>query len=62
MSHKGGNSRSLIMYLIPDLVYLMRLREFPGLVKNREKVYKTNYIYLNNYIRQVRSKGLVQEV
>ena len=38
MSHKGGNSRSLMMNLIPDLVYLMRLREFPGLVKNREKV------------------------
>ena len=28
-----------MMYLIPDLVYLMRLREFPGLVKNREKVF-----------------------
>ena len=38
MSYKGSNSRSLMIYLIPDLVYLIRLREFLGLVKNREKV------------------------
>ena len=62
MSYKGGNSRSLMMYLIPDLVYLMRLREFPGLVKNHEKVVGRLYTYLYNLPSSYNNQSLILNI
>ena len=51
MNYKRSNSRLLIIYLILDLVYLIRLREFLGLVKNHEKVLFSGNIYINHILK-----------